>query len=237
MKVIVTVPTWNEAENIGRLIDEIRALPQGVEVLVADDDSPDGTWRIVEAKAKADPGVHLLRRTTNRGRGTAGAAAYVRALELGADAIGEMDADFSHDPTFIPALLEPLDRVDVVVGSRLVPGGRDVGRPWIRRFITGVSSRFARCVLGLPVRDANSGFRFFTRRALEWADPARAISTGPSIVHELLFKAVRAGATVAEVPITFVERERGETKLNVGRLVDGWRKILAFRWWAWTGRL
>ena len=237
MKVIVTVPTWNEAGNIGRLIDEIRALPGDVEVLVADDDSPDGTWRILLEKAREDPGVHLLHRKGNRGRGTAGAEAYVKALEMGADVAGEMDADFSHQPSFIPELLEPINRYDIVIGSRLVPGGRDVGRPWFRRLVTRLSCRFAALVLGLGVRDANSGFRFFSRRALELADPAGAFSAGPAIVHELLFKAVRKKATVTEVPITFVERGLGESKLGFRTLLSGLWKVLELRIRAWTGRL
>lgn len=237
MKIIVTVPTWNEAENIGALIDEIRALPQDVEVLVADDDSPDGTWKIVEQKAETDPGVHLLRRMSNRGRGSAGAEAYVQALKLGADVVGEMDADFSHQPRFIPDLLKKIDGSDVVIGSRLVPGGQDVGRSAVRGVITRFSCRYAALVLCLPVRDANSGFRFFNRRAIEAAHPETAISVGPSIVHELLFKAVRSGATVTEVPIIFIERSAGESKLGFSRLIDGLWKVLKLRLLAWTGRL
>lgn len=227
-KTIVTLPTYNEAENIRPLIHELRQL--GWEVLVADDNSPDGTWRIVEEMAANDPGVHLLRRLTDKGRGYAGAAAFCRALELGAERVVEMDADFSHQPRFVGALLKALDDgADVAVGSRLVAGGGDVGRPWYRRWLTGFSALYARTVLCLPIRDANSGFRAFTRQSLERLDPATLISAGPSIVHEVFGRAVREKLRLVEAPIDFVERRRGQSQLTLARLFDGFRMVWRVR--------
>ncbi|MDP8225535.1 MAG: polyprenol monophosphomannose synthase [Candidatus Lernaella stagnicola] len=228
MRTIVTLPTYNEAENIEDLIRELRALD--AEVLVADDNSPDGTWKLVEALAATDEGVRLLRRMEKKGRGYAGAEAFTAALEWGADRVIEMDADFSHHPKFIPDLLAALEKgADIVVGSRLVPGGQDVGRGRLREGLTKFSAWYARTILGLPIRDCNSGYRAYTRRALEAIAPATLVSAGPSIVHEVFGRAKRAGLRVVEVPIVFVDRERGESELTLGRLLDGFFKVWRVR--------
>ena len=237
MKVVVTLPTYNEAENIRDLIAELRGLACDPEVVVADDNSPDGTWKIVDEISRNDAKVHLLRRMENKGRGYAGAAGFVKALEMGADRIVEMDADFSHQPRFIPALLDASDGCDVVIGSRLVKGGEDVGRPLHRRVFTKFSCWFARTALGLKVRDANSGFRVFTGEAMKAIDPGSMFSAGPSIVHEVFYKARIRGQRFCEVPITFVDRVRGTSSLSLGRLMDGWLKVLKLRWLGFAGRL
>lgn len=227
-RTIVTLPTYNEAENIGPLIKDLRAL--GLEVLVADDNSPDGTWKIVEECAARDPGVHLLRRMERKGRGYAGAEAFGRALELGAEYIVEMDADYSHQPRFATALVNSLEHgADLAIGSRLVPGGGDVGRSWYRRWLTGFSALYARAVLKLPIRDANSGFRAYTRQALERLAPATLISAGPSIVHEIYGRAARLNLRQIEIPIDFVERRYGKSQLTIGRLLNGFLMIWRVR--------
>jgi len=225
-RTVVTVPTFNEAENIDRLITELRKLD--LEVLVADDNSPDGTWQIVEKRAANDEGVHLLLRKEKKGRGYAGAEAFQQALEMGADRIVEMDADFSHQPKFIPNLLKALDDgADIAIGSRMAPGGQDLGRPQSRVWLTRFSCWYARTVLGMKVRDINTGFRAYTRESMEKINPSRLISTGPSIVHEVFGRAKQENLCIIEVPITFIERERGESELTFGRLLDGFRKV----WW------
>jgi dolichol-phosphate mannosyltransferase len=227
-RTIVTLPTFNEAENIFELVLELRAL--GCEVLVADDNSPDGTWRIVEELTASDNGVHLLHRTNQKGRGYAGAEAFVRALELGAERIVEMDADFSHQPKYVPDLLAALDAgADLAVGSRLVLGGKDVGRGKLREWLTKFSAFYARTILGLPLLDANSGFRAYRREAMETIAPAKLISAGPSIVHEVFGRAAQAGLKIVEVPIVFVDRERGESELTFGRLIEGFVKVWQVR--------
>lgn len=230
MKIVVTVPTYNEIENIEALVTDILSRDERIEVLVADDDSPDGTWQAVAAMAETNPRVHLLHRTTDRGRGRAGAAAFVWALEHGADMAFEMDADFSHHPRYLPAMIVALERgADVVLGSRHVPGGKDIGRSLWRQWLTRASNRYVQLVLGLPVADCNSGFRGWRRRALELVRVQDTFSPGPAIVHELLYKARQRGLTMAEIPIEFVDRELGTSTLSFKTLVRSYVTILRLR--------
>ena len=237
MKAFVTIPTFNESENIERLIEEIRRYVPDIGIIVADDDSPDGTWKIVESISKRDPGVFLLRRTENKGRGSAGAEAFQFALEKQADVVMEMDADFSHDPKHMPAFLDKIREVDLVVGSRAVSEGQDLRSSPVRKWLTALSSFYARSVLGLPVKDCNSGFRCFRREVLVAVDMKSIRSTGPSIVQELLYKAALRGFSIVEIPITFTEREAGESNLNVWRLMQGFLMVLKLRSLHLFGRL
>lgn len=235
-RTIATLPTYNEAANIERLTIALRSL--GVEVLVADDNSPDGTAGIVKRMAASDAGVHLLLRTVRKGRGYAGAEAFVRALELGAERIVEMDADLSHRPEDLPGLLAALDAgADVAIGSRFIPGGRDERPAASRRWLTRATTAFARALLGVEVRDCNSGYRAFTADAMRLVDPRTLTSAGPSIVHEALLRASRRGCRIVEAPIVFVDRTAGESQLTLGRLLDGFWKIFRFRRAADRGRL
>jgi len=236
--LVVLLPTYNEAGNIEALIREILALaiPADVHVLVADDNSPDGTGRLVQAMAGADPRVQALIRTKRRGRGAAGIDGFKAALALGADYVVEMDADFSHQPRFIPALLaaaagdsvvkdglvvaDVADGADVAIGSRFAPGGSDSDRSLVRRAITWCVRRFIRRRFHTPVRDVSSGFRLFRREILERIDLDDLISVGPSIVLEILYKMQLLRATVVEVPIEFVDRRAGTTKLSALTLVE-----------------
>lgn len=240
-RVIVTVPTWNEAMNIELLIDAILALNGGdmtYEVLVADDHSPDGTWQLVERRASADSRIHLLHRTSDKGRGRAGRDAFVKALAMHADAAVEMDADFSHPPRYIPVMIQKLaGGCDLVLGSRGVAGGKDLGRPFLRRMITKLANLYIRIVLGLSVKDCNSGFRAWRASALRSVAVERTFSEGPAIVQELLFKAQQRRLAIAEVPIEFVERERGESSLTFRKLLQGYVMVLRLRWWSITGTL
>ncbi len=236
IRTIVTLPTYNEAENIAELVSRLRVL--GAEVLVADDNSPDGTWRIVEGMATTDSGVHLLRRMERKGRGFAGAEAFAKALAMTPARIVEMDADLSHRPEDVPALLAALDAgADVAIGSRFVAGGRDDRPSAARRLLTRITTGFARALLGTNVRDCNSGFRAFTASAMTLIEPATLTSAGPSIVHEVLLRATRRGCRIVEVPIRFVDRERGQSQLTLGRLLDGFVRIFRFRRLAASGRL
>lgn len=237
MKVICTIPTYNEAENVRALVEALLAVDPALEVLVTDDASPDGTAQIVAAMARENPRVHLLLRTEDRGRGRAGRAGFVKALELGADVALELDADFSHHPRHVPALLAALERADVVLGSRHVPGGQDLGRPWWRQMLTRASNVYAGTLLGLPVKDCNSGFRAWSRKALLAVDVESAFSPGPAIVHELLYKARVAGMRLAEVPITFQERELGESTLTFAKLLRSYVTVFRLRWLGMTDRL
>ena len=235
-RTIVTLPTYNEAENVSELVARLRAL--GVEVLVADDNSPDGTWRIVEEMATKDSGVHLLRRMERKGRGYAGAEAFARALSMSTARIVEMDADLSHRPEDLPALLAALEAgADIAIGSRFIAGGRDERPSAARRWLTRLTTAFARLLLGTRVRDCNSGYRAFTAYSMTLIEPSTLTSAGPSIVHEVLLRAARRGLRIVEVPIRFVDRERGESQLTLGRLIDGFIRIFRFRRLAAAGRL
>ncbi len=234
---IVTIPTYCEAENIEALIRALIGLSPRIGVVVADDESPDGTADIVRRLAEQDERVHLLLRRSQHGRGHAGRDAFVKALQLGAQRVVEMDADFSHHPDHVPALLAALDQADVVLGSRQVPGGQDVGRPWSRVMLTRASNLFVRIMLGVPVKDANSGYRAFRREALQAVDVAHAFSSGPAIVHELLYKASLRGLRITEVPIVFRERELGTSTLTFRKLLRSYVSVFRLRWLALTGRL
>lgn len=229
-RVLVFIPTYNERENISALIKEVlgRGIP-GLGVLVVDDSSPDGTAAIVEELAKTQTGLSLLRRSGPPGRGWAGREGFLHALEHGAEFLVEMDGDFSHRPDQIPRLLEAMKACDVAVGSRLIAGGSDADRGWARRWLTQAANAFVRSLLGLPVRDPNSGFRCFSRKALAALDPGSLGSRGPSILHETLFRAAAAGLRIREVPIDFRDRREGSSKLNLGRLLAGWLWILRLR--------
>lgn len=230
-RVVAMVPTYNEAENIRDLVAAIRALPVagGVEVLVADDNSPDGTAAIVREMAAADAGVHLLLRLKRRGRGAGGIEGFKAALGLGADLVVEMDGDFSHQPRFIPDLVAAAAGLDLVLGSRFVKGGRDADRGLVRRFITLLVRVFIRRRFRMPVRDVSSGFRCFRREVLEALDLDDLISTGPSVVLETLYKAHLLGFRIGEVPIEFVDRTRGKTKLSALTLVETLVMALKFK--------
>lgn len=224
-KVTVMIPTYDERDNIGPLIQEILALPinYDVSVLVVDDDSPDGTAGEVKNIGRRDPHVRLLLRKEERGRGLAGIAGFREALDLGADYVVEMDGDGSHQPVFIPALLDATGRRDLVLGSRFVEGGKDADRPPHRRLVTFLVRHFIRRLFSVPVRDVTSGFRGFRRELLEKIGLDGLVSTGPSVVLEILYKAHRLGFTIEEVPIVFIDRKKGKTKLTGLTL---WRTLL-----------
>ncbi len=230
MKPLVMVPTFNERPVIGAMLEALLALPvPGLEILVVDDESTDGTPQLVREAAKKNERVHLLERPAPRGRGLAGRAGYLWALERGYDCVLEMDADFSHQPRYVVPLIDAMTRCDVAIGSRFVPGGSDDDRVLGRRLLTKIANAYARALLSLPVRDTNSGFRCLSRKALQAVDPASLRSKGPSILHETLWRAARAGLTLCELPIEFVDRKQGRSKLSLLKLVDGYLWILRLR--------
>lgn len=239
--VVCTIPTYNEVDNIVPLCREILALDRRIHVLVIDDDSPDGTWRVVRAAALAESRLHLLHRTADRGRGRAGRDGFVAALAMGAGVVVEMDADFSHQPRYIPILLERLEkgepRVGLVLGSRAVSGGRDADRGVSRRWITRLANAYIRLLLGVRVHDCNSGFRCWSRETLQRIHVEETFSPGPAIVQELLFKTARAGIGIAEVPIEFANRLHGESTLTMRTLFTGYTAVLKLRWMSWCGRI
>jgi dolichol-phosphate mannosyltransferase len=231
-RCVVTIPTYNEKENIAEVVREILDLPlpdYDLTILVVDDNSPDGTAEEVARIAQSESRVRLLVRTKRRGRGAAGIDGFRTALELHPDRIIEMDGDLSHQPRFIPSLLAGSDSYDIVLGSRFVQGGKDADRNIMRRIITYLVRRFIRSQFHFPVRDVSSGFRCFKADVLERIDLADMISVGPSIVQEVLYKASLLGFKMGEVPITFLDRKKGKTKLSFLTLLETLIMVLKFK--------
>ena len=238
MKTYVMIPTYNERENIEALIGEIQKLGiKNLHILVVDDNSPDGTALIVKKSAAKNKNVHLLLRMNNRGRGAAGREGFLYCLKNGADVVIEMDGDFSHHPKYIPQMLREIKAYDVVLGSRLVQGGHDIGRGVLRRTITKLANFYITVMLGIRVKDCNSGFRCFRRGILEKIGIEKLESKGPAIVQEMLFKAHLAGARIKEIPIDFINRTKGKSKLGLRELAMGYWMVLRFKVLHLTGRL
>jgi dolichol-phosphate mannosyltransferase len=221
-KVVVMIPTYNEAGSIEALVQEILTLPleYDLSLLIVDDNSPDGTGETVTRLAEKDGRVQALIRKERKGRGLAGIEGFKKSLRLGPDYVIEMDGDGSHEPRFIPALLEQAQKVDLVIGSRFIKGGKDPDRPLHRKSITFLVRNFIRRQFHLPVRDVSSGFRCFKREVLEKIGLDGLISVGPSVVLETLYKAYLMNFRIAEVPITFKDRKKGQTKLTVRILLE-----------------
>lgn len=234
MKCVVVIPTYNEADNIGTLVPDILALGQEYEVVVVDDNSPDGTGGLVEEMAKNDPRVHLVSRPGKLGFGTAYVAGFSRALELDAEYIVQMDADYSHNPNDVPRLVEGADGADVVIGSRYVDGGRTEAWPLYRKFISRGSNLLIRLVLGVPLNDCTGGFKCFRRSALE-SIPFQGINSKEfAFLFEVNYLCHRSGKRLHEVPIRFVDRQAGMSKLSWRMFAEALSIILRLRF---RGRL
>lgn len=224
-RVVVVIPTYNEAENIVWIVTRVRRVLPQADVLVVDDGSPDGTGRIADELAAADPQVRVVHRNVKEGLGAAYLHGFRVALERGYDVIGEMDADGSHQPEQLPRLLAALEDADLVLGSRWVPGGSVVNWPWARQALSRGGNLYTRLLLGIPVRDATGGFRLFRRTTLEKIDLASVRSVGYCFQADLAWRTVEAGLRVREVPIQFVERTRGESKMSPDVAVESLRRI------------
>lgn len=229
MKTMVTILTYNERENIGPLLSKITNLKEGVEVLVVDDDSPDGTWSIVEDYSKKNPKVHLLRRTSERGRGLAGIAGFKYALENKADYVIEMDGDLSHDPKYIPEFLKKIEDCDAVIGSRLLPGGGETGRGFLRRLITRLAAIYVRILLGFKVTDPTSGYRCYRGKVLKAIDIGTLRAKDPFLLTEMLFRCYKKDFRIKEIPILFQNRKSGASKIGWKILVTYLFKVLKLR--------
>lgn len=214
MEKLVIVPTYNERENIEELLDRLLALPYGLEVLVVDDQSPDGTGDVVAQRAAQDPRIHLLQRAGKLGLGSAYREGFRYALDHGAEYIFEMDADFSHDPSAIGEFLAHAQEVDLVLGSRYLHGVTVVNWPLERLILSFMANLYTRVITGLPVKDATGGFKCFRRRALEGVRLDRVRSDGYAFQIEMSYKCWKKGFTIREIPILFVDRRAGVSKMN-----------------------
>ncbi|THJ14781.1 polyprenol monophosphomannose synthase [Nocardioides sp.] len=221
----MVLPTFNEAGNIALIIDRLRRTEPDVDVLVVDDGSPDGTGRIADELASADGQVHVLHRTAKGGLGAAYLTGFRWCLERGYDVIGEMDADGSHQPEQLRRLRVALREADLVIGSRWVRGGSVVNWPWQREVLSRGGNLYVRLLLGIGVRDATAGFRLYRRATLEKIQLDEVRSTGYVFQTDLVARTLRAGLTVREVPIEFVERVRGESKMSGQVAVESLKRI------------
>ena len=238
MKICVMIPTYNESQNIKNLIDEILRLKiKDLHIVVVDDNSPDKTWKIVKGISRKNKNVELLLRTKDKGRGSAGKAGFIYCIKKKADAIVEMDADFSHHPRYIPLMLKELKKSDVILGSRRVEGSRELGRSRFRKFVTLGANLYIRIMLRLKVKDCNSGFRCFKRKVLEEIKVDEIESKGPAIVQEVLFKAHLKGFKIKEIPIVFTDREKGTSKLGLKQLVAGYLMVMRLKFMHLSGKI
>jgi dolichol-phosphate mannosyltransferase len=214
MKTLVIIPTYNERDNVEWIVSRVRESVADASVLIVDDNSPDGTGALADALAASDQAVHVLHRAGKEGLGAAYRDGMRWGLGHGFDVLVEMDADGSHQPEQLPRLLERLAVADVVVGSRWVPGGGVVNWPIERKILSRGGSGYARFALGVPVRDVTGGYRAFTADALRRIDLDAVLSQGYCFQIDMIWHAAVAGLKIAEVPITFVERERGVSKMS-----------------------
>jgi dolichol-phosphate mannosyltransferase len=219
-RVLVIIPTYNEVENLPLIVGRVRAAVPAVDVLVADDNSPDGPGQLADQLATADDHVHVLHRAGKEGLGAAYLAGFEWGIGRGYDVLVEMDADGSHQPEQLPRLLAALPDADLVLGSRWVPGGSVVNWPLSRKVLSRGGNLWTRMALGIPLHDATGGYRAFRRETLLGLGLADVASAGYCFQVDLAWRAVKAGFRVVEVPITFVEREHGVSKMSQRIVVE-----------------
>lgn len=214
-RTLIVTPTYNEKDNLPRFVDAVRSAFPEAHLMVVDDNSPDGTGDIADGIAKRDSHVRVLHRAGKLGLGTAYVEAFTKGLAEGYDRFFEMDADLSHDVKYLPDFVRALDDgADVVIGSRNIPGGGVEGWGLGRHVLSKGGSLYSRTILGLDVRDLTSGYKAFSRRALEAIDIPTVHSNGYSFQIEMTFRAVKKGMRIHEVPITFVDRTLGRSKMS-----------------------
>jgi len=214
MKALVIIPTYNEKENISQIIDAVLEQDDSVEILVVDDNSPDGTARIVEDLLKNNPRIHILKRKRKLGLGSAYVAGFKYALQKKYDYIFEMDADFSHDPKVIPEMLKTIQKCDLVIGSRYVNGINVVNWPLIRLMLSYFASKYVYIVTGLPLKDPTGGFKCFRKEVLESIDLDNILSDGYSFQIEMNYRVWSKKFRIKEIPIIFTDRRSGQSKMS-----------------------
>jgi dolichol-phosphate mannosyltransferase len=228
-RAVVCLPTYDERENLGPIVAAILAATPDVDVLVIDDSSPDGTGQLADELAAREPRVRVLHRARKEGLGKAYLAGFAWALARGYALVLEMDADFSHDPAYLPVMLERARDADLVLGSRYVQGGGTVNWGVGRKILSRGGSLYARTLLGLEVRDLTGGFKCFRREVLEAIDLDSVECTGYAFQIELTYRAARRGFRVAEVPIVFVDRRVGHSKMSKRIVLEAVRKVWTIR--------
>lgn len=237
-RALVIIPTFNESENLPRLVPSVLSRDERLEILVVDDNSPDGTGRLAEEIAAAEPRVHVIHRAGKLGLGTAYIAGFKWGIEHGYDILFEMDADFSHDPAHLPQFLEAVQDYDLVLGSRYLHGRVTVVNwPMGRLLLSYFANSYARWVTGLPIADATGGFKCFRRQVLEAIELDRVESNGYAFQIEMSFRAWKKGFRLGEIPIMFVDRDLGESKMSKKIVREAVWRVWRLRFLAATGRL
>jgi dolichol-phosphate mannosyltransferase len=230
MRTLIVIPTYNEKENIEPIVQQVLAVDSGIDVLVVDDNSPDGTGDIVDRLAESEPRIHVLHRSGKQGLGTAYVEGFKRAIEMGVDCVVQMDADFSHHPRYLQSLLDKLDDADVVIGSRYMHGNISVVNwPLSRLMLSYFANVYARWVTGLPVFDVTGGFKAIRRKVLENLDLGKISSNGYAFQIEMNYIFNKKGFSIAEVPIIFADREGGVSKMSRRIVLEAVFKIWLYR--------
>jgi dolichol-phosphate mannosyltransferase len=224
------MPTYNEAANLRPILEAIHREVDNIDILVIDDDSPDGTGEIADEMAEEDDRIHVLHRTEKAGLGPAYLAGFGWALEHGYERVIEMDADFSHKPEYLPEMIAQLHNYDVVIGSRYVAGGGTEDWGWLRKFVSRGGGRYARVILGFDIQDPTAGFVGWRREVLEHLDLSSIDSSGYVFQIELKYRAYKQGYSMLEIPITFPDRIAGESKMTTDIALEALTQVWKLRW-------
>src|SRR3989441_2514378 len=229
MKTLIIIPTYNELDNLRTLLQEIFSCVPNIDILIVDDNSPDGTGQLADEISGENPHVHVLHRAGKLGLGTAYIAGFKYAVAQNYDAAFEMDADFSHDPHYLPDFLKAIENADLVIGSRYIPGGNTPDWSPVRRFISGGGNIFARFMLGIPVHDCTAGYRCYRREVLENIDLDTIQSQGYAFQIELAYRVMKHGFKIVETPIVFKDRRVGKSKMSRKIVIEGFTYVLKAR--------
>jgi len=236
-KTLVVIPTYNESENILKIVPEVLNQSPEIDVLVVDDNSPDGTARLVKGEMEKNPRLHLIERTGKMGLGTAYVAGFKFAIARGYEFVFEMDADHSHDPREIPAFLKAAENAELVLGSRYTNGVRVLNWPIERLLLSYFANVYTRFMTGLPLHDATGGFKCFRRRVLEAIDLDRVRSNGYAFQIEMSYKAWKKGFRIVETPIVFLDRRSGKSKMSKQIVHEAFFMLWKLRWKSLLGKL
>lgn len=229
MKTLIIIPTYNEYDNLRPLLETIFSYAPQSDILIVDDNSPDGTGQLADQFAAEDPRVHVLHRAGKLGLGTAYVAGFKYSIEHNYDAAFEMDADFSHDPKYLPDFLKAIETADLVIGSRYIPGGSTPNWSFGRRCISGCGNIFARFMLGIPVHDCTAGFRCYRREVLESIDLDTIQSQGYAFQVELAYRVMKQRFRITEIPITFMDRRVGKSKMSRKIVIEAFTFVVRAR--------
>lgn len=229
MKTLIIIPTYNELENLPSLIEKIFLYAPATDILIVDDNSPDGTGARADSMSKEDPRIHVIHRSEKAGLGTAYIAGFKFAIAHGYDAAFEMDADFSHDPRYLPDFLARIEDADLVIGSRYIPGGSTPNWSFLRRLISGCGNIYARTILGMQVHDCTAGFRCYRRAVLETIGLDTIQSQGYGFQVEMAYRTQKLGFRIVETPIVFMDRRVGKSKMSRAIMIEGFTYVLRER--------